>query len=158
MLDTLMREDWVVYAKPCLEHTESVIAYLARYTHRIALSNARIQGLDGDQVSLRYRDYRDGQTKTMRLEAQELLRRFLLHVLPKGLMRVRHYGLLANRCRVQRLAQIREILAAPPPQPIPEADPAAEPGWPCPVCRQGRMRPVREIPPRPTGRACAPYR
>jgi len=75
-------------------------------------------------------------------------------------MRVRHYGLLANRCRVQRLAQIREILAAPAPEPTPEADPRSEcePGWPCPVCRQGRTRPVREIPPRPAALACALYR
>jgi len=160
MLDALMGEDWVVYAKPCLEHSDSVINYLARYTHRIAISNARIQGLDGDEVHLRYRDYRDGETKTLLLKPEELLRRFLLHVLPKGLMRVRHYGVLANRCRVQRLAQIREILAVPPPEPPPQVAPGAapEPGWPCPLCRQGRMRPVREIPPRPTGLACAPYR
>ncbi len=114
LLDDLMAEDWVGYAKPRLEHTESVITYLARYTYRIALSNARILGLDGDNVHLRYRDYRDGEHKTLLLEAPERVRRFLLHVLPKGLMRVRHYGVLANRCRVQRLAQIREILTAPP--------------------------------------------
>jgi hypothetical protein len=68
-------------------------------THRIAQSNARIPGLDGDNVHLRCRDYRDGEHKTLVLEAPELIRRFLLHVLPKGLMPVRHYGLLANRCR-----------------------------------------------------------
>jgi len=82
----------VVYAKPCLEHTESLIGYLARYTDRIAISNARIQGLEDDQVSPGYRDYRDGQHKTLTLDAPEFIRRFLLHVLPKGLMRVRHYG------------------------------------------------------------------
>jgi len=107
-----------------------------------------------------YRDYRDGAHETLVLQAAELLRRFLLHVLPKGLMRVRHYGLLANRCRVQRLAQIRGILAAPPPEPAspPGQSQAPGPGWPCPVCRRGRMRPVREIAPRRAALGCAPYR
>jgi hypothetical protein len=164
MLDALMSEDWVVYAKPCLEHTDSVVQYLAGYTHRIALSNARLLGRDGDQVSLAYRDYHDGQNKTMELEAPELIRRFVLHILPKGLTRVRHYGLLANRCRVQRLAQIRELLDAPVPDTKPDpATPSGEkpePGWPCPVCRSGRMRAVREIPPCRAARAVrrAPYR
>jgi len=128
LLDALMAVESVVYAKPSLEHTESVIGYLARYTHRIAISNARIQGLEDDQVSLSYRDYRDEEHKTLTLEAPELIRRFVLHVLPKGLMRVRHYGLLANRCRVQRLAQIREILGAPAPEPEPEGRPRARAG------------------------------
>jgi len=131
-------------------------------TVRIAISNARRLGLDGDKVHLRYRDDRDGEHKTLVLQAAELLRRFLLHVLPKGLMRVRHYGLLANRCRVQRLAHIRKLLAAPPPEPEPEAEAEQghepEQGWPCPVCGRGRMRPVRRIPPRPAALGCAPYR
>jgi len=152
LLDALMAEQWVVYAKPCLEHTESVIGYLARYTHRIALGNARILGPDDDQVSLRYRD---GEHKTLTLEAPELIRRCLLHLLPQGLMRVRHYGLLGNRCRVQRLAQIRKILAVPPPerQPASDPDPEHQPGSPYPVCRRGRMRPLRKIPRAP--RLCA---
>jgi len=81
-------------------------------------------------------------------------------VLPKGLMRVRHYGLLANRCRAQRLAHIRKVLAAPEPEPEPEAeqDHQPEPGWPCPMCRRGRMRPVRRISPRRAALGCAPYR
>jgi len=75
-------------------------------------------------------------------------------------MRVRHYGLLGNRCRVQRLARIRKLLAAPPPELRPEAEQGhePEPGWPCPVCRRGPMRPVREIPPRWAALCCAPYR
>jgi len=153
----LMAEDWVVYAKPGLAHTESVIGSLARYTHRIAISNARLLALDDDQVSL---SDRDGGHKTLTLDAPELIRRFLLHVLPKGLMRVRHYGLLGNRCRVQPLAQICETLAVPVPEPTPTADPGGqpEPGWPCPVCRRERMRPLREIAPRPAALGCAPYR
>jgi len=148
----------VVFAKPCLEHTESVTGYLARYTHRTAVSNARVLGLDDDQVSLSHRDYRDGQHKTLTPDAPEFIRRFLLHVLPKGLMRVRHYGLLTNHWRVQRLAQICQLLAAPPPEPEPEQGHEPEPGWPCPVCRRGRMRPVREIPPHRAALGCARYR
>jgi len=160
LLDALMAEEWVVFAKPCLAHTESVIGYLARYTHRIAISNARILGLDDDQVTLSDRDDRDGEHKTLTLDVPEFIRRFLLHVLPKGLMRVRHYGLMANRCRVQRLAHIRKVLAAPEPEPEPQAeqDHEPEPGWPCPMCRRGRMRPVRRIAPRRATLGCAPYR
>jgi len=158
LLDALMAEEWVVFAKPCRAHTESVIGYLARYTRRIAISNARILGLDDDQVSLRYRDCRDGEHKTLTLDAPELIRCFLLHVLPKGLVRVRHDGLLANRCRVQRLAQIRKLLAAPPPEPEPEQDHEPEPGWPCPVCQRARMRPVRRISAGRAALGCAPYR
>ena len=160
LLDALMGEEWVVFAKPCLEHTASLIGYLARYTHRIAISNARILGVDGDKVYVSYRDYRDGEHKTLTLDAAEFIRRFLLHVLPKGLMRVRHYGLLANRCRVQRLAQIRKVLAVPPPEPEPAAEQGQEPepGWPCPMCRRGRMRPVRRIAPRRAALGCAPDR
>jgi len=143
-----MAEQWVVYAKPCLEHTESVIGSLARYTHRIALSKAGILGLDDDPVSLSDRDDRDGGHKTLTVDAPELIRRFLLHLLPKGLMRVRHYRLLGHRCRVQRLAQLRKllaVLAAPPPEPRSEAEQGREPepGWPCPVCRRRRMRLAR---------------
>jgi hypothetical protein len=86
MLDALMATDWVVYAKSCLGHTESVLAYLARYTHRTALSDQRLIGIEGERVGLRYTDHRDGQRKALWLDATELIRRFLLHVLPKGLI------------------------------------------------------------------------
>ncbi len=162
LLDALMGEDWVVYAKPCLEHTESVITYLARYTHRIAMSNARILGLDGDNVHLRYRDYRDGEHKTLLLEAPERVRRFLLHVLPKGLMRVRHYGLLANRCRVQRLAQIREILTRhrATARAGPEVRPSrrARAGLALSGVPARAHAPGARIAPRPAALGCAPYR
>ncbi|NEV65444.1 transposase, partial [Thiorhodococcus minor] len=97
-------------------------------------------------VELSYKDYRDGdRRKVMTLSGQELLRRFLLHVLPKGFMRVRHFGFLANRCRARRLPEIRAAIAAPVATPSPDADAQAETGrpfdgYPCPSCRAGRLR------------------
>jgi hypothetical protein len=111
LLDALMAQDWVVYSKPCLEHTEAVVAYLARYTRRIALTESRLLDFQDGEVALDYKDYRDeGRHKVMHLSGEELTRRFLLHVLPKGFMRIRHCGFLANRCREGRLVQIREAI------------------------------------------------
>ena len=116
VLNALMGTDWVVYSKPCLARTETVVDYLGRYSHRIALADSRLLDFDGQSVELSYTDYRDGdRRKVMTLTGEELLRRFLLHVLPKGFMRVRHFGFLANRCRACRLADIRTALAAPAP-------------------------------------------
>lgn len=149
-LDVLMDKDWVVYAKPCIQKTQTLMAYLARYTHRTALSDQRIQSIDGDQIQLSYKDYRDhDRWKTMRLSAEELLRRFLLHVLPKGLMRIRHYGFLSNRCRKAKIAQIRARLKAPPERQANEAaaDEDNTDGL-CPVCHQGHQLFLSEITPR----------
>ena len=100
-----MGKEWVVYSKPCLGRTETVVDYLGRYSHRVALSDSRLLSFDGESVELAYKDYRDGGQKTMTLTGEELVRRFLLHVLPKGFMRVRHFGFLANRCRARRLTR-----------------------------------------------------
>ncbi|MBK5965420.1 IS91 family transposase [Thiocystis minor] len=146
VLDTLMRTEWVVYSKPCLVHTETVVDYLGRYSHRTALSDSRLLSFDGESVELSYKDYRDGdRRKVMTLSGEELLRRFLLHVLPKGFMRVRHFGFLANRCRARRLPEIRAAMAAPPVTACPAMDDNGEPtltfdGYPCPSCRTGRRR------------------
>ena len=113
MLERLMSQDWVVYSKPCFEAGDSVVRYLARYTHRTAISDQRILNMTQDQVAFRYKDYRDqNRCKVMRLSVEEFIRRFLLHVLPKGLMRIRHYGFLANACRRQQLPRIRQAIAA----------------------------------------------
>jgi len=110
-LDELMKTDWVVYTKAYLNRSETVVGYLARYSRKTALSNRRIQQIDDNQVHLRYKDYRDhGRHKVMMLNGEELIRRFLLHILPTGFMRIRHYGFLANRGRRQKLAQIRQSL------------------------------------------------
>ena len=145
VLDELMAIDWVVYSKHCLDRTTSVVDYLARYTHRIAISNARIVEVDDKKVTFRYTDYRDGGAKTLRLAGEEFVRRFLMHVLPKGLMRVRHYGFLANCCRRSRLAQIRKALAATDGLQTP-ARVATQPApWPCPACGSGWLRTIGQI-------------
>ena len=109
-LNQVMAKDWVVYSKEASYGHDKLIDYLGRYTRRIALTPNRLLSYDGEQVSLKYRDYRDGQQKVMKLSPAELLRRFALHVLPKGFMRVRYYGFLANAVRKEKLAQIRRLL------------------------------------------------
>ena len=149
MLATLMASDWVVYAKPCLSHEQAVVGYLARYTHRIAISDQRIEAVDAQTVQFSYKDTRDGHTrKLMTLDGEEFIRRYLQHILPKGLMRIRHYGFLANRCRRHALTQIRTALQAP----TTSADPAvtaAPPfaGLPCPRCTDGWLVIVAELAP-----------
>lgn len=147
VLDGAMRSDWVVYTKHCLDHTDTVIAYLARYTHRTAITNARILALGDTQVTFRYKDDRDAeQHKTMRLDGEEFVRRFLLHVLPKGLMRIRHFGFLANRGRREKLSRIRQALAVAS-EPVTEAPANTVAGYPCPHCRSGRLYVLAELPP-----------
>lgn len=122
-LDALRRIDWVVYAKRPFGGPAQVLAYLGRYTHRVAISNNRLIGLDEGRVSFRWRDYRHhGKLKAMTLTAHEFIRRFLLHTLPDGFHRIRHYGFLANGHRRAKLALCRALLAAPTPAPPPRSD------------------------------------
>jgi hypothetical protein len=110
-LAALAAKEWVVYAKPPFGGPGQVLKYLARYTHRVAISNGRLLELRDGRVSFRYKDYADDhQHKTMTLTAEEFLRRFVQHVLPKGFVKVRQYGLLANRQRAERLEQCRRLL------------------------------------------------
>jgi len=110
----LGQKDWVVYAKPPFGGAEHVLNYLARYTHRVAISNHRLLAFENDRVSFRWRDYaHGGKKKVMTVSADEFLRRFLLHVLPKGLVRIRHFGLFANRRRSAALERCRELLGTP---------------------------------------------
>ena len=149
----LRSTDWVVYAKPPFAGPESVLAYLGAYTHRIAISNHRILSLEQGRVAFRYRDYADGrQQKVMRLDVDEFIRRFLLHVLPKGFVRIRHYGLLANRSRRDKIACCRALLSVPEPQ-APLEETVFEKLLRltgvdihrCPSCHEGRMVVVAEI-------------
>ncbi len=149
-LAPLNRKNWFVYAKPPFAGPEAVLAYLARYTHRVALSNSRLLALDEHGVSFRYKDYRgNGQARfrTMTLAPDEFIRRFLLHVLPNGFHRIRHYGLLATATCKTNIARARELIAAPPPSMDPPAehdDAGLDAGVrvdhrpPCPCCG-GRM-------------------
>jgi len=153
VLDALMGQQWVVYTKHCLNHTESVVDYLARYSHRIAITNARILNVDESGVALRYKDYADDErTKTMHLGGEEFVRRYLLHVLPKGFTRIRHYGFLAGCCRTQCLGQIREALNVAQVS----ANEHAEKRngelrvHPCPLCNIGHLRLIGEVLPQLT--------
>jgi hypothetical protein len=145
-LAPLRRRNWFVYAKPPFAGPEAVLAYLSRYTHRVAISNRRLIALNEAGVTFRCKDYRRNgreRYRTMTLDPGEFMRRFLLHVLPTGFHRIRHYGLLASAGRKANIARARELLAAP--QPKAEcngtgADTAAPSDWrpPCPCCG-GRM-------------------
>jgi len=144
VLNQLMQKDWVVYSKPCINHTETIIKYLARYSHRIAISDQRIIRVDKDCVHFRYKDYRKNQYRTLTLSCEEFIRRFMMHILPKGMMRLRHYGLLANRCRKDSLAMVRKILSRP--AEIMEKQEKCETRWlPCPKCRVGHLLPSYEL-------------
>jgi hypothetical protein len=115
-LGPLGTADWVVYAKRPFGGPEETLAYLGRYTHRVAITNSRLINLEQGRISFRWKDYRQGgETKLMTLSAEEFIRRFLLHALPDGFQRIRHYGLLANGHRAAKLELCRTLLAAPPP-------------------------------------------
>ncbi len=112
LIAALYKKNWVVYCKPPFDGTKGVFEYLGRYTHRIAISNHRIVKVEDDRVSFRWRDYADNyKTKIMTVDAIEFIRRFLLHVLPDRFVKIRHYGLLGNRCRRKKLDRCRELLA-----------------------------------------------
>ena len=114
-INALRHKNWVVYAKKPFGSPQTVLDYLGRYTHRVALSNNRILEVQNSRVTLSYRDRKDGdRKKTMALEAHEFIRRFLLHVLPEGFMRIRHFGFLANRSKKRALAQCRKLLDLAP--------------------------------------------
>jgi len=142
----LRRIKWVVYCKDPFAGPEQVLRYLSRYTHRVAISNRRLVSADDHGVSFRWKDYRiegPGRWKTMTLMPHEFIRRFLMHVLPSGFHRIRHYGLLASGTRAVNIARARELLAVPAREPpdTPEAPAADEPRMlprPCPCCG-GRM-------------------
>jgi Putative transposase/Transposase zinc-binding domain len=135
-LRSLYRQAWVVYAKPPFGSPAHVLHYLARYTHRVAISNHRLVAVTDDTVSFRWKDYRHGsQIRTLTLAVDEFLRRFLLHVLPKRFVRIRYFGFLAPRCRTRALAQCRRALAVAPTAPNePLAASIPRPSWPCPRC------------------------
>jgi hypothetical protein len=146
-LAPLRRSEWVIYAKRPFAGPGAVLAYLSRYTHRVAIANSRLLALDERGVTFRWKDYRarDGATggawiKTMTLSADEFIRRFLLHVLPDGFHRIRHYGLFASGTRAVNIARIRSLLAPAPPLDQVDPQPAHnEPPAPACPCCGGRL-------------------
>ena len=154
LLATLRDQEWVVYAKEPLQNPQHVLQYLARYTHRVAISNHRLLSLEDGHLTFRYKDYQRGhRLRTLTLDAVEFLRRLLLHVPPHGFHRMRHFGFLANRVRQAKLAQCRTLLghATQPRPPAAAVDlkasdvPGAEPGGVCPVCQHGRMQLITTV-------------
>ena len=146
-LAALRKIGWVVYAKRPFGGSDAVLAYLSRYTHRVAIANSRLVAFDGERVTFKWKDYRaklDARYKLMMLDADEFVRRFLIHVLPDGFHRIRHYGLFANANRAANIALARRLLGAPDPAPTTEETGGAEAAqadeeWnTCPCCG-GRM-------------------
>jgi hypothetical protein len=134
-LRSLFRHDWVVYAKPAFGGPAQVLRYLGRYTHRVAISNHRLLAFDGDRVTFRWKDYAHGnKQRKMTLAATEFLRRFVQHILPRGFIRIRQYGFLANRCRAANLALAQQILAVAPLAREPCRKDPDQPTWHCPRC------------------------
>ena len=132
LLRRLHRQDWVVYAKPAFGGPMKVLRYLGRYTHRIAISNQRLLAFDGERVTFRWKDYaHGGKQRKMTLLATEFLRRFFLHVLPKGFVRIRYFGFLANRFRSHCLPLCQQLLKSDRPPP---SSSEASPHWQCPHC------------------------
>ncbi|HWM94458.1 MAG TPA: IS91 family transposase [Thermoanaerobaculia bacterium] len=157
-LDRLYQKSWWVYGKPPFGGPEQVLKYLARYTHRVALSNHRLVALADGKVTFTYKDYsQDGRRREMTLPAEEFIRRFLLHILPHRFVRIRYYGLFANRHRERQLQRCRALLDAAPPSPAPESDERED--WEsvyqrvtgkdptlCAECGHGHLRQVRKLP------------
>lgn len=156
LIDTLYKTNWVVYAKPPFAGPQSVLKYLGRYTHRVAIGNSRIVALSDKTVSFTWKDYADGnKQKTMTLAIEEFIRRFLLHVIPKGFVRIRHYGFLSNHSKKESISRCMKALGK---DPLPREEKPSR-CWQdmairltgkdptiCPVCNQGHMKTYREIP------------
>jgi hypothetical protein len=133
-LEPLCEKEWVVYAKAPFRGPDHLLHYLARYTHRVAISNHRLIAFDGESVTFRWKDYAHGNKKRkMTVSADEFLRRFLLHTLPRGFVRIRFFGFLAGPRRAKMLQLARQLLQAEPKLSVPAAEPARA-SFPCPVC------------------------
>jgi hypothetical protein len=156
LLNRSTRNDWVVDVRRPFGSADRVLKYLARYTNRVAISNSRLIAIENGKVRFRYKDYADdGKQKVLQLEATEFIRRFLLHVLPRGFMKIRYYGFLANRFRREKLALCRQLLGVVDGTEILEVDPSKTDESPlpndeartcrCPVCGKGRMVMIEQI-------------
>jgi putative transposase/transposase-like zinc-binding protein len=155
LVAALKEKNWIVYAKPPFGGPETVLKYLARYTHRVAISNYRLIAIEAGKVHFYWKDYADGnQQKTMALDGVEFIRRFLLHVVPSGFMRIRHFGFLAHTHRAQKLELCRRLLNVGQASDMePAAQPATDQGTikaavppnSCPACNEGRLIVIEKI-------------
>ena len=148
-LAPLRKTEWVVYSKRPFGGPEAVLAYLSRYTHRVAIANSRLIAFDEDSITFKWKDYRiEGRDryKRMTLATDEFIRRFLIHVLPKGFHRIRHYGLLAKTSGADNIARARELLAGPKPQSKPADADATDHNQPACPCCGGRMIIIETFP------------
>lgn len=137
--DKLMAKSWSVYSKPCLTKPHTVIEYLSRYTQKGMLRESRLVNINSDSVCFKYKDYRQPeQSKVMTISGVEFIRRYLQHVLPKGFMRIRHFGYLANRCRRKKLAQIKRCCQRNSKIKVAKQVPKQH-KWPCPACQSGEL-------------------
>ena len=162
LLSRMAAKEWVVFSQPPFGGPDKVLEYLSRYTHRVAISNSRLLDIADGKVTFTYRDRRDGnRSKELTIAASEFLRRFLLHVAPSGLCRIRHYGFLSNRAKKKQMPRCRELLGqAPPPPRDPVRDVVAlllrftgVDVTRCPLCQQGRFVSMERILPTPTCQA-----
>jgi hypothetical protein len=141
LINALYKHSWVVYAKRPFTGPQSVVEYLGRYTHKIAISNHRIKQADDKQVTFSYKDYKQGSVKKeMTLDGLEFIRRFSMHILPKGLVRIRHYGILSSTSKKKAVVIIKQQL--PPAKPAVQTRPATQPYDPnvCPCCKNNTMQ------------------
>ncbi len=157
----------VVYAKPPFDGPRPVLAYLARYTHRVAISNHRLLHVDDHGVTFRHKDYRSRRARSLTLTLEEFTRRFLLHILPRGFVRIRYYGFLSHRRRAELLASCRKALDAPPPlsEPsdgksfesaeTPVHEPASPTRVPCPICGRGFLQCIELLSRPPPNARCS---
>jgi hypothetical protein len=156
MLGSVKKKDWIVYAKRPFGSAKLVLKYLAGYTHRVAISNQRLVSLEDGKVTFSWKDYKnEGQKRTTTLHATEFIRRFLLHVLPRGFQRIRQYGFLANCVRKEKLQLARELLgdkkepdssSIAETEPQDDVEPTGEERYDvCPACKDGRLVPLGEI-------------
>jgi hypothetical protein len=155
LIEILYKKEWVTYAKPPFKNTETLFRYLANYTHRIAISNYRIIKVEDDRVYFRWKDYSDSNKfKVMALDAHEFIRRFLLHILPKDFVKIRHYGLFCNKSKKSLLIKCREMLDICHTKLNSEAETWQEmllritgiDVQKCPFCGKGNMRIIELIP------------
>ena len=158
LLNTLYQKNWVIYAKRPFAHPRSVVEYLGRYTHKVAISNHRIREIDAHHLTFSYKDYRKGgQQQQLSLAHMEFIRRFALHILPRGFVRIRHYGILSSSSKPRSLPAIREQLHELPTPPPPEPR-QTQPHLPgiCPHCQTATMITLQIIPKRGPPQLCLP--